>query len=273
MPQARLEIPGHAPAFGVDRWERKLDTEAFIVMAVAATVGAGVQAAVGFAFGLIAAPVLLVAMNSSAAIQVLVVIHLVQSAMLVPKLWRQAPRSLLVKLIIGSLFGFPIGLAVFMALDLRALTLTVGFSLLAFAVLLVLRETGRLKVASISHEKLPTWSTIVTGAATGFLTAVLVMPGPPIMVLNAWTAMEKELSRALSLTFFAFCYVMVTAMHATMGGMPASAWVTAAALAPFVIIGTLVGARLSSRLSEGRFRAAILCIVVFSGIYAIAASY
>ena len=250
-----------------------MDAEAFIVMAIAATIGAGVQAAIGFAFGLIAAPVLLVTMNSSSAIQVLVVIHLVQSVMLVPKLWRHAPRNLMIKLIIGSLFGFPLGLAVFMALDLRALTLTVGFSLLAFAALLALRETGRLKIASISYDKLPTWSTIVTGAATGFLTAVLVMPGPPIMVLNAWTEMEKELSRALSLTFFAFCYVMVMALHATMGGMPASAWISAATLAPFVVIGTLVGSRLSNQLSEGRFRLAVLCVVVFSGIYAIAASY
>ena len=242
-------------------------------MAMAAMLGAGVQAAIGFAFGLIAAPVLLVTMNSSSAIQVLVVIHLVQSIMLVPKLWRHAPRQLLLKLIVGSLFGFPLGLAVFMALDLRALTLTVGFSLLAFAVLLALRETGRLKIASISYQTLPTWSTLITGAATGFLTAVLVMPGPPIMILNAWTAMEKELSRALSLTFFAFCYVMVTMLHATMGGMPSSAWVTAAALAPFVVVGTLVGARLSSQLSEGRFRLAVLGVVVFSGLYAIIASY
>ncbi|MEM9355367.1 MAG: sulfite exporter TauE/SafE family protein [Pseudomonadota bacterium] len=253
--------------------EQELDAEGFLIMATAATLGAAIQAAIGFAFGLIAAPVLLVTMNSSSAIQVLVVIHLVQSAMLVPRLWRHAPRGLLLKLIIGSLFGFPLGLAVFMALDLRALTLTVGFSLLAFAALLALRETGRLKIASISYQELPTWSTFVTGVATGFLTAVLVMPGPPIMVLNAWTAMEKELSRALSLTFFAFCYVMVTALHATMGGMPLSAWITAAALAPFVVVGTLVGSKLSSRLSEGRFRLAVLGVVVFSGIYAIAASY
>lgn len=246
-----------------------MDVEAFTAMAVAATLGAGIQAATGFAFGLIAAPVLLMAMQSGAAIQVLVVIHLVQSIMMVPRLWRQAPRNLLQTLMIGSVVGFPLGLMVFLSLDLRALTLAVGLSLVAFSLLLALRESGHLHFADLAPDDLPRWSVLLTGIATGLLTAVLVMPGPPVIVLNSLTRMPKDQSRALSLTFFAFCYVMVTLLHATMGGMPTSAWLTAAMLAPFVVIGTMVGSRAAAHLSEGRFRIAILVVATVSGLYAI----
>jgi uncharacterized membrane protein YfcA len=251
------------------RGARPMDVEAFAVMAIAATVGAGVQAAIGFAFGLIAAPVLLVAMQSQSAIQVLVVIHLVQSAMLVPRLWRQAPDRLLRLLIVGSVFGFPLGLAVFMSLELKTLTLVVGLALLAFSALFALRETGRLRIADLPADRLPSWSILLTGLATGFLTAVLVMPGPPVIVLNAWTRLAKDISRALSLTFFAFCYVMATMLHATVGAMPASAWWTAMLLAPFVIVGTRIGAGLSAHLSESRFKLAVLCVATVSGAYAV----
>ncbi len=246
-----------------------MDVESFAVMALAATVGAGVQAAIGFAFGLIAAPVLLVAMQSGAAIQVLVVIHLVQSLMMVPRLWRQAPQRMLALLTLGSLFGFPLGLAVFMSLDLTALTLVVGVSLIIFSGMFALRETGHLRIAELPPEALPRWSLLLTGLVTGFLTAVLVMPGPPVLILNAWTRLSKDVSRALSLTFFAFCYVLATVLHATVGAMPASAWSTAALLAPFVVVGTLVGAYMSERLSEARFRLAILCVAAVSGAYAV----
>ncbi len=246
-----------------------MDAETFAIMAAAATVGAGVQAAIGFAFGLIAAPVLLVAMQSGSAIQVLVVIHLVQSAMMVPGLWRRAPGGVLRLLMLGSVFGFPLGLAVFMSLDLKALTLVVGCSLIVFSGLFALRETGHMRIAEIAIDALPRWSILLTGLATGFLTAVLVLPGPPVIVLNAWARLEKDVSRALSLTFFAFCYVMATALHATVGGMPAVAWQTAFWLAPFVVIGTIIGSRLSGRLSEGWFRLSVLVVAAASGIYAV----
>lgn len=246
-----------------------MDVGAFIAMAIAVMLGAGIQAAIGFAFGLIAAPVLLAAMQSGAAIQVLVVVHLVQSLMLVPGLWRQASPRMLRTLMMTSLVGFPLGLMIFLMLDLKALTMVVGLSLISTSGLLAMREAGYLRIAEVKPEEMPRWSLAATGITTGFLTAVLVMPGPPVMILNAWMRMSKDESRALSLTFFAFCYVTVTLLHATAGSMPASAWTTAAMLAPFVIAGTLIGKRVAGRLSEGRFRIAILIVAAVSGLYAI----
>ena len=246
-----------------------LDVGTFAIIALAVTVGAGAQAAIGFAFGLIAAPVLIVAMQSGAAIQVLVVVHLVQSAMMVPGLWRQAPRRLIWLLGAGSVIGFPLGLLVFVSLDLPTLTLVVGLSLVLFSAMFALRETGYLHMKEVQPDAVPSWVLVATGVATGFLTSVLVMPGPPIMILNAWMRLSKDVSRALSLTFFAFCYVMVTLLHATLGGMPASAWQIAAMLAPFVVVGTLAGKALAPHLTEAWFRLAVLVVAAVSGGYAV----
>ncbi|MGI9522689.1 MAG: sulfite exporter TauE/SafE family protein [Hyphomicrobiaceae bacterium] len=244
-----------------------MDPATFVVVAAAITVGAAVQAALGFAFGLIAAPVLLMALQSGTAVQVLVVVHLVQSIMLVPGLWRSAPRALLRPLIASSLIGFPLGLLIFLHLDLTTLTLAVGLSLVVFSLLLSAREAGWLEFSAVAPEQLPRWSLVMTGMATGVLTALLVMPGPPVILLNAWMRMKKDVSRSLSLTFFAFCYVMVTLLHATAGAMPYSAWLTALSLAPFVVAGTIAGQCVAARLSEGRFRIAILVVALTSGLY------
>ena len=54
-----------------------MDASALALLALGTLGGAVVQAATGFGFAIIAAPLFLVAMNSHAALQVLVVIHLV----------------------------------------------------------------------------------------------------------------------------------------------------------------------------------------------------
>ena len=130
-----------------------MEFDSFAAMALAVMLGAGVQAAIGFAFGLIAAPVLLVVIGSGAAIQVLVVVHLVQSLMLVPRLWHLADRRILITLMLASVIGFPIGLLVFLSLDLTALTLAVGISLILFALLLAAREAGYLHMADIRPDE------------------------------------------------------------------------------------------------------------------------
>lgn len=250
-----------------------IDASALLLLAFAVSLGAFVQAATGFGFALIAAPMFLAALNSTAAIQVLVALHVVQSVMVVPKLANLAPRLILAPLMIGSLIGFPLGLVLFLRLDVSTLKLSVGVLVLAFSALLIARDAGLLErrgglaapPAETGRRLLP----VVVGAASGFLTSVLVMPGPPLILYLLGRDTRKDASRALSLTFFAFCYVMVTAMHALFGGMGGREWLLVALLAPAVPLATLAGTALARRLSEGAFRALVLTTLVLSGAYAV----
>lgn len=227
------------------------------------------QAAVGFGFALIAAPIFLSAMQSGAAMQVLVAIHVVQSAMLVPGLWREAPKKLLNPMLVGSLAGFPLGLAIFLALDLDTLKLAVGLVMLVFTALVIARDRSWLSRFFASGGPPHPAAAASVGASAGALTSVLVMPGPPLILYVAARRLGKVESRALSLTFFAFCYVAVTLLHTVWTGMSVETWVIAGILSPAVVVATLLGNRLGHWLSEAWFRASVLIISFLSGLWAV----
>jgi uncharacterized membrane protein YfcA len=233
----------------------------------AAFAGAFVQAAFGFGFALLAAPLFLIVMQSGAAMQVLVALHVVQSALLVPGLWRKAPREMLMPLLAGSLAGFPLGLALFLALDLGTLKLTVGLVMLAFTALLVARDLGWLSRRRVPAAPPSRLAAAGVGVAAGSLTPIMVLPGPPLILYVAARRLDKADSRALSLTFFAFCYVVVTLLHVLWSGMSAGTWAIVGWLSPAVIAATLLGALLARSLSEARFRAGIIAVSLLSGAW------
>lgn len=239
------------------------------ILVGAAFAGAFVQSAIGFGFALIAAPIFLTAMQSGAAMQVLVAIHVVQSAMLVPGLWREAPKELLNPMLAGSLAGMPLGLAIFVALDLDMLKLAVGIVMLVFTGLLVARDKSWLSRFFISGGPPHPAAAAGVGLSAGALTSVLVMPGPPLILYVAARRLGKVESRALSLTFFAFCYVAVTLMHASWTGVAGETWALALMLSPVVIVGTLLGDRLAQWLSEAWFSTAVLAVSFLSGAWAV----
>lgn len=244
-----------------------LDAPMLAVLMAAGFAGAFVQSAIGFGFALIAAPVFLLVMQSGAAMQVLVAIHVVQSALLVPGLWRKAPPDLLVPMLAGSLIGMPLGLAVFLALDLAMLKLVVGLVMVIFTGLLIAREAGWLnhEIAPSAPRNLPVVASV--GLFAGALTSLLVLPGPPLILYVAAHRMDKAESRALALTFFAFCYVAVTVMHAFWTGMSSTTWTLVGWLSPAVVVATLLGALLARSLSEKRFRFGIIAVSLLSGAW------
>jgi uncharacterized membrane protein YfcA len=254
--------------------EDALDVNLVVALMSATLVGAFVQSATGFGFALVAAPIFLIAMDSVKAIIVLVALHVVQSAMLVPRLWRHAPSQLLLPMMAGSLAGMPIGLAILSHLDLQTLKLAVGLVLLLSTALLAAREVGWLSAfgarSAISEARITTAGSV--GFLSGLLTALLVMPGPPLIVYSASLDIEKIKSRALSLTLFGFCYVATTVFHAVTGNLTQDAWQWLAILVPAVIVGTYLGDRANAWLSEYWFRMAVLVIAGLSGILVLAAS-
>jgi uncharacterized protein len=249
-----------------------MDLQGYLLLALGTFAGAFVQSATGFGFAILAAPVFLAVINATSAIPLLVLLHLVQSAMVVPRLWLEAPRVMLRDLILGALAGCPLGLLAFLHLDLTTLKILVGALILGFTALLILREAGVLQ-AVLSHDNgaaVPGgWATRATGVASGAMTALLVMPGPPVMLHLMARTLSKEQSRALSLTSFAFCYVFVAMLNAASGTLTNEILKDAAVLAPAVALATWLGARAARVMSDGFFRAAIFALLLASGAGAV----
>ncbi len=236
---------------------------ALLMLAAATVVGAAVQAITGFGFAILAAPVFLAVLDSVEAVPLLAALHVVQSAMLVPALWSRVPKPLFRRLILGAGVGCPLGLMLFASLDVGGLKLAAGAAILVAAALLYVRSRrGVVQSSRLADPREP----IVAGVMSGALTALLVMPGPPLMILLMRQPLSAEMARALSLTFFAICYVAVTLMNVGLGTLTRAAWPTAAVLVLPVILGTIGGRRLAPLLPERHFMVALHLLLLVAGI-------
>ena len=111
--------------------------------------------------------------------------------------------------------------------------------------------------------------TVLTGAASSFLTVLLVMPGPPLMAYFMSQRQAPQAVRALSLTFFAVCYVLLALYHALATGYDRPALLLIALLSPVVIVATLFGSLFAERFSDGALRVALFTLLFLSGAGAI----
>ena len=160
---------------------------------------------------------------------------------------------------------------IFFGLDVRVLKLTAGVIILAVIGLLIWREgvPSRRQQYARAGKKSGTAAMLFTGLVSGVMTALLVMPGPPLMIYFLRERPAGEAVRALSLSFFALCYMAVTAAYIAVGAITKPAWATIGLLAPVVVAGTCAGLLVGARLSERGLHAALMGLLALSGVGAI----
>ena len=235
-----------------------MDTE-FIVLCAAVLGASTLQAATGIGFGIIAGPVLLVVMNDATAIQVSVVLNLLIALLLAPALYRLADRRVLMSLALGVLLGSPLGLLIYMNLDLAALKVLAGLAVLFTLVMLMRRRgaevPGQYPVQPGRSER------VVVGIIAGTMGGSLAMPGP---VPAAWMAarhFEKERVRATVLLMFVVAYTVALVLQHALVGLAKSTLVESAMLAPAVVAGVILGHVSSKRITERTFRVLLMAVL------------
>ena len=248
-----------------------MDAATLALLSLATLSGAFVQAATGFGFAILAAPVFLWAMDSKAAIPTLVALQLAQSFHLVPVMWRETPKAELRTLTFGAVIGCPTGLAVLHLVAVKTLKVLLGALILGFVVLFVLRRRWKTVPGQAARPPHPMLSGL-TGAASGALTALLGMPGPPLMVYFAARKVSLIPARALSITFFAGCELAVLVLAGFTGAFDRETAFAALLLLPPLVAGTLLGRRAGLRLPPERYQSVLLVLMLLSGIGALASA-
>ncbi len=239
-----------------------------IPIAAIAFFAALAQGATGFGFAIIALPFLLLVMGSLDAVGLTIILNLLVSIVLVPGLWRQAPKGPLARLSLGSVLGFPIGLAIFLQASLDWVRLAVGLIILAFAATLALHRGGNGaqtdgKPAFVQRP----WAETLVGVFSGAMATALAMPGPAVMLYLSARGMAKEPLRACSLCLFTLSYGAALALQTAAGATSGQMWLTASLAAPPTVVGAIAGHRLSRRLDENIFRTVVLAILLITGAY------
>jgi uncharacterized membrane protein YfcA len=220
--------------------------------------GAMLQAATGFGFSLVAAPLLFAAIDPEPAVVLLLLLGLeVNLLTLVTE--RRRPRPLTRSTLLMLAFAIPgalAGVAVLRALPAVALQVAV-----------TLGVAGTLAARRVTSAHVPAW---LAGLAAGALTTSTSTNGPPMLLHLIGRGVEPSRVRdTLTTCFVGLAAIGAVALLAT-GDPELPDGTLALALVPAVLAGHLVGRRGFARLSAGdRYEpvlTAVLIVAVLVGL-------
>lgn len=222
---------------------------AMLTLQVSVLVAALLQAATGLGFGLLAGPVILLVLNSGSAIQISLMLSLLIALVLSPSLTLDLDRTLLKRVMLGSLAGFPLGILAFRAINTDTLKLLAGLAVLY----MVLTVTGAIRFPQ-SHRGAQGVRDLGTGVLSGAMCTSIAMPGPAVAARMAAQAHPKANIRATVLMTLLLSNVAAILFQAAMVGVAGETLVLAAWLAPATLVGVALGRLIVARVSERGFR-------------------
>jgi len=231
-----------------------------VVIAATLAVAAGIQVTMGFGFALVAIPIVAVVDDPKVAVVLITAVGVPMTLWNTCR-WRRHLRVReMLTVAVASLVGMPLGAFVLTRAPDRALTLTIGVVVLVLTAWLWrglrLPPGPRTEVSA--------------GVVSGALATSTGTNGPPLVIAFQATGMEREPFRATLAGCFlvqglvALCIFWANDLvtndvgRAFVVGMPA------------VVVGTIVGERLTARLHGRAFRAAVLGLLTLSGALAVA---
>jgi uncharacterized membrane protein YfcA len=231
---------------------------AFLALHAAVLAAAALQSATGIGFGIIAGPIMLVLLNDAAAIHISILLNLLIAVSLTPALWRKVDKVLLGRLAIGLLVGTPVGVWLFLSMDVVLLKIAA-----ALAVLLTMALMTRRRAVSQTSVPVTTGSAEggTIGAIAGVMGGSLGIPGP---VPAAWMSARdygKGAIRATILAMFVISYAMSLALQLGAAGIERDSLTLAVSLAPATLVGIVIGRRLHDHITEQSFRLALFAVL------------
>jgi uncharacterized membrane protein YfcA len=215
------------------------------------------QTSTGFGFSILATPFLLLLFKPMEAIQINLILSLFISVALLTKIKEDIDYGILKRFIIGSTVGLPIGIMVFLFLDVKNLMLGIGLIILGLTLLLLLKFR-------ITQTK---GKDITIGGLSGMLTSSIGMPGPPLLLYFSGTDTEKAKLRGTTLAFYLFIYFMSLLIQVIFTGTNITIWLSSLFALPVVFIGLFLGQLLFKVINQNFFRIFTNIILLFTGIY------
>jgi len=247
----------------------------FIVLA-ATTFGAALLYAIsGFGFAVLAAPLFLLFLDPARAIQLVIIISTAVSIAVLRGLLQAIAPWLLLRLALGSLVGLPLGLVAFRYADPILVRAAAGAMIFGFAILMAVSRRQSDPPGKGNH-----WTAfamnpgldLAAGAISGFASALVGQPGPPVLIYLLLAGAAPRTVRATLLAFFALSYGVTLASHAATIGITASTWLAAGILIPFAFLGGLAGRPIGDRLGADTFALLAIALLAVAGAYTLGAA-
>ncbi|MFD1037011.1 sulfite exporter TauE/SafE family protein [Virgibacillus byunsanensis] len=231
--------------------------DTIILFSIIILVASVLQASTGFGFSIMATPFLLLIYEPREAIQLNLILSLVISFVLIMKIRKDVDIAIMKRFILGSVPGLPIGISIFLWLEMTILKLAVSVLVLVLTVLLILQY--RLKQTTIRD--------FVVGGLSGGFTTSIGMPGPPLLLYFSGTNTTKEKLRGTTLAFYLWIYLVSLVIQVVIAGTSEEIWISSLKGLPLVIVGLIVGQLLFKRINQKLFRVLTYVLLFFTGLY------
>ncbi len=207
------------------------------------------QSVTGIGFGVIAGPMLLVAMGSADAIQVSIVLSFMIAVILLPTIFANINKRLMGPLLIGVCIGSPFGALAFAYLSIDTLkifaAIVVGF--------MTLISTGIFARYPI-FERDSKMRRVAIGWVCGILNSTLAMPGPPVAAYATAIRRNKDVVRSTTLGTFLLAYPLAMGFQVGVGGLSAELGPMAQSLWLPTVAGAVGGLLIAKRVPEKLFK-------------------
>ncbi|MGY0693383.1 sulfite exporter TauE/SafE family protein [Virgibacillus sp. FSP13] len=231
--------------------------ETIILFSVIILFAAILQTSTGFGFSIMATPFLLLLFEPREAIQINLILSLVISCALIWKIRKDIDTGILKRFILGGIIGLPIGITIFLTMDMTWLKLGISVIILLLTILLILH----FRIGQTSQRD------FTIGALSGAFTTSIGMPGPPILLYFSGTETTKEKLRGTTLAFYLFIYSVSLLIQVTFAGTTKVIWQSSLIALPLVIIGLFLGQLLFKRINQQVFQTITYVLLLFTGIY------
>lgn len=237
--------------------------EDLIVLIIIVLVASLLQTSTGYGFSIVGTPFLLLIYPAHMAIQINIILSICLSAFMIFKIRKEIDKSLLVRLIKGSVMGLILGIFIYLFLDIQLLKMTVGALILFLTILLILKLT-----INRTQNK-----DFITGGISGLLTTSIGVPGPPLLLYFSGAGVDKTTLRSTTLAYYLFVYFVSLVIQISFGGTSKETWIFSLIAIPPLFAGIMLGQLFFKWISQKIFRIVTYIILMFTGVYLLVTSF
>ena len=220
-----------------------------------------IQGFSGFGSVLLSLPLLALFMDVKIAVPLMALSAMALTVYLIVSLWRHLAWEKIVPLLIGSLFGIPVGVFVLKKLEADLLLILLGIILIAYALYGLAARPYRKGLKKL-------WA-YPFGFLAGCLGGAFTASGPPVIVYTSLQPWSKDEIKVTLQGYF-FVSGMLVIFFQALGGLMTETVIKYFLISlPSILIGTWTGHFFSGKVREETYRRFMLILLGFLGAFTI----
>lgn len=233
--------------------------ETYFLICLIAFFAGFTQGLSGFGSVLLSLPLLTLFIDIKIVVPLVALFAMVLTTILLIQLWRHIEWKKVYPLLIGSIFGIPVGVFFLKELDKSIIQLILGITLISFSIYSLFAGSPNRFI----HER---WA-VLFGFFAGCLGGAITAAGPPVIVYTSLQPWGKDKIKATLQGFFFFSGLAVVFSHA-IGGVTTGLVIRYFIFSiPLLIGGTYAGSFFYGMVKEEGYKRIILILLALLGAF------